>query len=473
MSQPVAFFPAHVTASEAQGIASRAIFEGLMKPEDMATATTVFTPSLEYLPVWRVAVEATGFHLGLGSARRARRRVNHGACGAVTETSSSTHLGVNHGSDIQLIVAHRHFPLTYLPLSSLLRFDSARMVMGDVSQLTATGAVLPVDVSRAEAEHEVVASVMRRVAPEMALFQHYEPKVATSFAYVPLYIVRYAYNGMGRRHTNEEFFVTICAQRGTILAKHHPYGGGLVGALGRFFVGPGQHHAPPPPPQPPVNWTPWAPPPPPPPQPRNNEQIEPQGSQVLAIASSVSLVEARSRIARAISEAPGKAVTEGAPLLVHAPFWRIRMSLERPSLTEAFRARGVLATSDPNIFIVPALGDSPLDPELAALNEIRGFDPPEMSDSRAIAPVERRTLEAGAILLEAGVSREVASSMVAAGMRATPSDIASARLIYYPLYVQQLAGKRKYLVLSATTGKVLGARYAIPLTPLESVAASA
>src|SRR6185295_20379281 len=98
---------------------------------------------------------------------------------------------------------------------------------------------------------------MRRVAPETALFTHYEPKIATLFAYVPLYIVRYAYRGIGRRHANEEYWVTVCGQRGTILAKHHPHGGGLFGAMGRFFVGPNPHHvAPPPqPPPPPAPWT--------------------------------------------------------------------------------------------------------------------------------------------------------------------------------------------------------------------------
>lgn len=472
--------PMRVGPDEARRIASNDIFAGYSKPEDIRSAT-LGEAVLYYLPVWRISVEMAGFHLGIGSLSRRGPLV-----GATPD------LHARQTSYVHVLAANRSFPIVHVPFGAI-RAQPEAMIPGDAAGLP--GAVPPVDVWQVEAEREAVAIASRAVASNRALISHFEPRLWTALGYWPIHVVRYAYEGSGRRHYGEEYFVTVCGRSGGIIARHHPAGVGLFGALGRFLgvneTSPAVYAQPPvpprapPPPAPPPPAPPptaYVPPPPAPPVyvappaadtsqglPRLPRALDP--SQVLAVTAALSLSDARSRIAEAIRGAPAgargaDAPSLEAPHLIHMPLWRMRLDRDavlgprsRASLPAVFAEPGA---PKPRVFLVTATRDLP---EAALpLAEIGGFHTPDVSPG-AIAVASRASLEVGAFLLDNDVSRDAAAREVVAACAApglSEASIESALLVYYPVYVQRTG--HGYVVLSARSGAVLGARHRIALT---------
>ena len=452
--------PLRVGIEEARRIATKEIFEGYSRPEDIRSAT-VGEAVLYYLPVWRVAVEMAGFHLGLGSLSR----------------RSSPDIHARLGSHVHVLPANRSFPIVHIPYAAI-RGEPEAMLPGDPSTLP--GSVLPVDVWQQEAEREAVSVAMRAVASNRALLSHYEPRLWTALGYWPLVVVRYHYEGSGRRYFGEEYFVTISGRTGAVTARHHPAGVGLFGAMGRFLGvsdGTPVAHAPrppppaPPPPAPPRTYEPPpVPPAPRPPAPAPHAPIHASlprvldPSQAFVVSAALSLAEARARIARAILDAPlGSGGIDvhalAAPQLFHMPMWRIRLrhdAVLRPRAHEAlpavFAERGVKSRRTFLVTATSILPDAAL-----PLAELGGFHAPDVSGG-AIAVASRASLEVGATLLDQNVSQETA-------VRELPpeADVEYAMLIHVPFYVQSLS--RGYVVVSGRSGAVLGMRHRIARAP--------
>jgi hypothetical protein len=213
--------PATLDAVRGNEAVQRAVKGGLLKPSDIAGAD-LGTPSLLYVPFWRVAVTVDGFHIGLST-------VQSGSSGRTIPIPTG---GARHKDGIVMVCARTVVPYEAKLPSFFGKIAGAPPLEVGMNELVpapnaaaalAAGEVVDADIDRARAESIASGMLLRAISPTHAIYSKYEPKIhASTFCLYPLYYARYRYEGEARRHAGEEFFVAVSGRTGEIVAAKDP-----------------------------------------------------------------------------------------------------------------------------------------------------------------------------------------------------------------------------------------------------------
>jgi hypothetical protein len=198
-----------VRASVARGDAERTaraeVHEGVLRPPDVHQSE--FAPLvLAHVPMWRVDVTASGFHVGLSRDARDRSLLPTG--------------GTSHKDDVVLVLGRRVLPFD--PTAKL------KIAMSELSPRAghafAEGELIQPDVTRDDAEREALERVRRAIAPSSALYSKLDARVrSTVFVHYPLWVLRYRYAGQARGDAAPlECHVAVSARTGKVVSSEHP-----------------------------------------------------------------------------------------------------------------------------------------------------------------------------------------------------------------------------------------------------------
>ncbi len=220
-----------VSFSEAAEHAKKAIVERTLRPADLGDDPERDVPRLVWTPFWRVDASVDGFHLGFSNVRVGNVPLPTG--------------GTRHKDAVMLVCARRAFPYE-LALPSFLSgvVGDKDPLEVDLAELESFGNYSPeggerldADVTREAAERDAIALLTRAIAPGNALYVDTKNRVRSSlFVRVPLYMVRYRYEGEARSRQGEEFYVVISGRTGKVVSAHHPSGVRAAAARVRRFL---------------------------------------------------------------------------------------------------------------------------------------------------------------------------------------------------------------------------------------------
>lgn len=221
---------ARVSFSEAAELAKKAIVERALRPGDLGDPERE-VPRLVWTPFWRIDASVDGFHLGISNVRVGNIPLPTG--------------GNRHKDAVLLVCARRAFPYE-LVLPSFLSgiVDDVEPLEVELAELESLanhspegGERLDADVTREVAEKEAIALLTRAISPSQALYVDTKNRIKSSlFVRVPLYMVRYRYEGEARSRQGEEFFVVISGRSGKIVSAHHPSAVRAAAARVRRFL---------------------------------------------------------------------------------------------------------------------------------------------------------------------------------------------------------------------------------------------
>jgi hypothetical protein len=219
-----------ISFSEAAEIAKKAILDRTLAPADLGDPPRD-VPKLAWTPFWRIDASVDGFHLGLSNVRVGNIPIPTG--------------GTRHKDAVLLVCARRAFPYE-LALPSFLSgvVSDHEPLEVDLAELESLSNYSPeggervdADVSRDAAERDALTLLARAISPNNALYVDTKNRVrSTLFLRIPLYMVRYRYEGEARSRQGEEFFVVISGRSGKIVAAHHPSGVRAAAARVRRFL---------------------------------------------------------------------------------------------------------------------------------------------------------------------------------------------------------------------------------------------
>lgn len=221
---------ARIGFAEAADLAKRAIVERTLRPADLGDPERD-APRLGWVPFWRVDASVDGFHLGLSGVRVGNVPLPTG--------------GTKHKDAVLLVCARRAFPYELgLPtwLSGVV--GDREPIELDLAELESLASYTPeggelvdADVSREAAERDATTLLTRAIAPQSALYVDTKHRVRSAlFVRVPLYVIRYRYEGEARARVGEEFFVVISGRTGKVVSAHHPSAARAAAARVRRFL---------------------------------------------------------------------------------------------------------------------------------------------------------------------------------------------------------------------------------------------
>lgn len=262
-------------------------------------ALAVPAPQLFLVPMFRVHVSTEGLELGIGGITTVNGRL------MPTPSVSS-----DRRDHVHLTLARRAFPTRLLTFGEI-RFDPS--VLERRGTTTATkGTILEPDVSAEEAERAAIAAVAGTARDSLlALYSKRERRATTVFCFLPLYVFRYAVDDV-------EHHLSICGHTGAILAESAPPRSLYEKSEIVHF-------------DPDSGTTKKGP------KPDPNVKRSPEGaaptSDAYAIAPRLTLEQARERSRKEIVDSmlrpPDIAKSKiEEPRLVHAPFWRIELTID-------------------------------------------------------------------------------------------------------------------------------------------------
>ncbi len=221
---------AKISFSEAAELAKKAIVERTLRPADMGDPERD-VPRLAWTPFWRVDASVDGFHVGFSGVRVGNIPLPTG--------------GTRHKDAVLLVCARRAFPYT-LALPTFLSgvvgdTDPLEVELAELESAATSapegGERLDADVTRDTAERDALALIARAISPGNALYVDTKNRVRSSlFVRVPLYMVRYRYEGEARSRPGEEFYVVLSGRTGKVVSAHHPSGMRAAAARVRRFL---------------------------------------------------------------------------------------------------------------------------------------------------------------------------------------------------------------------------------------------
>jgi hypothetical protein len=207
---------ARVSFAEAADLARKAIVERTLRPADLGDPARD-VPRLVWTPFWRIDAGVDTFHLGLSGVR----------VGGVPLPTG----GNRHRDAVLFVCARRAFPYE-LALPSFLSgvVSDHEPLEVDLAELESLGNFTPVggelleaDVPREAAERDALTLLTRAISPNSALYVDTKRRVKSAlFVRVPLYFVRYAYEGEARSRPGEEYYVVLSGRTGKVVSAHHP-----------------------------------------------------------------------------------------------------------------------------------------------------------------------------------------------------------------------------------------------------------
>ena len=219
-----------ISFSEAAELAKKAIVERTFRPADLGDPERD-VPRLAWVPFWRVDASVDGFHLGISNVRVGNVPLPTG--------------GTRHKDAVLLVCARRAFPYA-LALPSFLSgvVGDLETLEVDLAELESLGNYSPeagerldADVTREAAERDALALLTRAIAPGNALYVDTKNRVRSSlFVRIPLYMIRYRYEGEARSQKGEEFYVVLSGRTGKVVSAHHPSGVRAAAARVRRFL---------------------------------------------------------------------------------------------------------------------------------------------------------------------------------------------------------------------------------------------
>lgn len=196
------------------------------RPADLDSAAFFEQPTLVHLPVWRANVHAEGFHIGVSTVSIPSARNRHVPIPVPT--------GGTDNRDVVVVTSARRF----------FAFDVAAFVivpqdkLVPIAHASMSGVVAEPDVPRAQAEQECVHRVRSAMRPTNAIYARAEAEVRSiALVYVPLWVMRYRYDGEAVPGLAEEFHVVIDGTWGRVLSEKHPSRfRSLLGKAKRIFA---------------------------------------------------------------------------------------------------------------------------------------------------------------------------------------------------------------------------------------------
>ncbi len=202
--------PTSVAAEEAKRLLLLEAQVGVARPGDIRDGFFE-EPVLVHLPIWRTSVHAEGFHIGVstisimtGRDRRIPLPIPTG--------------GVETKDVVVLTAARRFFPFDPTPA---LVIPQQKMIARAHSSLA--GVVAEMDVPQAQAEQESIQRVRTAMRPSNALYAKMEANVRSiALVYVPLWVMRYRYDGEAVPNVGQEFHVLLDGAFGRVLSASHP-----------------------------------------------------------------------------------------------------------------------------------------------------------------------------------------------------------------------------------------------------------
>lgn len=209
---------ARISFAEAAELARKAIVERALRPGDLGDPRRD-VPRLAWTPFWRVDAGVDAFHLGLSGVRVGGLPLPTG--------------GNRHRDAVLLVCARRAFPYELALPSFLsgvvsdhepLEVDLAELEsLGNFTLASVGGELLQADVPREAAERDALTLLTRAVSPDSALYVDTKRRVRSAlFVRMPLYFVRYLYEGEARSRPGEEYYVVLSGRTGKVVSAHHP-----------------------------------------------------------------------------------------------------------------------------------------------------------------------------------------------------------------------------------------------------------
>jgi len=221
---------AKISFAEAAELAKKAIVERTLRPADLGDPERD-VPRLAWTPFWRVDASVDGFHVGFSGARINNIPIPSG--------------GSRHKDAVLLVCARRAFPYE-LALPTFLSgvVGDTEPIEIDLAELESAATLAPeggeqldADVTREAAERDAISLLTRSISPGNALYTENKHRVRSSlFVRMPLYMVRYRYEGEARSRAGEEFYVVISGRSGKVVSAHHPSGMRAAAARVRRFL---------------------------------------------------------------------------------------------------------------------------------------------------------------------------------------------------------------------------------------------
>jgi hypothetical protein len=217
--------PTAIDAAEAKRLLTAECKKGLSRPADLETSGYFEEPTLVHLPVWRSNIHAEGFHIGVSTVSIPSSRNRHVPLPIPT--------GGTDNRDVVVVSSARRFfaydvaPALIVPQDKLVPLAHAEV----------KGLVAEPDVPQAQAEQESTQRVRAALRPANAIYARAEATVrATALVYVPLWVMRYRYDGEAVPGVAEEFHAVLDGAFGRVVSAKHPSGfRSVVGKMKRLF----------------------------------------------------------------------------------------------------------------------------------------------------------------------------------------------------------------------------------------------
>ncbi len=205
--------PTSIDEAMAQRLLDARVRNRFTRPADIDHAAFFEKPTLVHLPVWRANVHAEGFHIGVSTVSIPSARNRHVPLPVPT--------GGTDNRDVVVVTSARRFfafevaPMIVVPQDKLVPIAHASL----------TGIVAEPDVPKEQAEQECAHRVRAAMRPANAIYARAETEVRSmALVLVPLWVMRYRYDGEAVPGLAEEFHVLIDGTWGRVLSEKHPSG---------------------------------------------------------------------------------------------------------------------------------------------------------------------------------------------------------------------------------------------------------
>ncbi|MDP3277257.1 MAG: hypothetical protein Q8Q09_18855 [Deltaproteobacteria bacterium] len=181
------------------------------RPGDLESAAFFEEPTLVHLPVWRVAVHAEGFHVGVSMVSIPSGRNRTVPLPIPTGGTESRDVVVL--SSGRRLFASDPTPALVIPQERMVSLAHAEL----------SGLRAEPDVPGEQAERDSIARVKSAMRPSNALYARAETTVkGRALVYVPLWWMRYRYDGEAVPGVGQEFFTAVDGTFGRVVGESHP-----------------------------------------------------------------------------------------------------------------------------------------------------------------------------------------------------------------------------------------------------------
>jgi len=219
--------PTAIDASTAKRLLETRARDRFTRPADLDSAAFFEDPVLVHLPVWRASVHAEGFHIGISTVSIPSARNRH--VPIPVPTGGTEHRDIVVVTSARRLFAYDVVPMIVVPQEKLVPIAHAQLA----------GIVAEPDVPKEQAEQECTHRVRAAMRPANAIYARAETHVRSiALVFVPLWIMRYRYDGEAVPGLAEEFHVIVDGTWGRVLSEKHPSGFRSMLAKAKRLFGP-------------------------------------------------------------------------------------------------------------------------------------------------------------------------------------------------------------------------------------------